>query len=168
MEKRISLKIDDYIDKMKQDIKVWIESNEKIDFKVKSEFLQFVYDYNSLNLEKEDFSKRKRVKSTVPQYLRCMAKRASGEQCTRKKKDESCYCGTHDKNRPHGVMDSSSINEPALTKTEVWMEEINGIMYYIDGLNNVYKTDEVLSNTTNPSVIAKYNVNNGVYSIVTT
>ncbi len=86
MEKRVTSKINEYQDQFKSDIKDWIEQNSTIDFSSKSELLKFIYDYNSLTLEKEDFSKRKRVKSIVPHYLRCNAKRANGEQCTRKKK----------------------------------------------------------------------------------
>lgn len=46
----------------------------------------FVYEYEKLKLTKEDFMKRKRVKNTVPIQQRCLAKRANGEQCTRKKR----------------------------------------------------------------------------------
>ena len=106
MEKRVLTKISEYQDRFKADIKSWLEENEDINFDSKSDLLKFIYDYNGLTLEKEDFSKRKRVKSFVPHYLRCNAKRANGEQCTRKKKDDSCYCGTHDKNRPHGVIEN--------------------------------------------------------------
>ena len=47
---------------------------------------KFVYEYEKLKLTKEDFMKRKRVKNMVPIQQRCLAKRANGEQCTRKKK----------------------------------------------------------------------------------
>ena len=40
----------------------------------------------------------------VPSSERCMAKRANGEQCTRRKKQDSCYCGTHTKGTPHGTV----------------------------------------------------------------
>ena len=166
MEKRVTSKINEYQDQFKSDIKVWIETNSTIDFTSKSELLQFIYDYNTLTLEKEDFSKRKRIKSFVPHYLRCNAKRASGEQCTRKKKDESSYCGTHDKNRPHGVIECGDCDEEKLTKMAVWPQEINGILYYIDNYNNIYKSEEIISNKINPNVIAKYKEENGVYTIL--
>ena len=166
MEKRISKKINSYLDEFKQDIKTHIEGNDDIDFKIKSDLLKYIYDYNSLTLEKDDFTKRKRVKSYVPHYLRCCAKRANGEQCTRKKKDESEFCGTHDKNRPHGVIDKDTTNEVKLKKLEVWLQEINGIHYYIDDYNNVYKTEDIISNTINPKIIAKYELTDKNYSIV--
>jgi hypothetical protein len=166
MEKRVTSKINEYQDQFKSDIKVWVEKNNSMDFSSKSDLLKFIYDYNALTLEKEDFSKRKRVKSFVPHYLRCNAKRANGEQCTRKKKDNSCYCGTHDKNRPHGVIECEMCDEEKLTKMAVWPEEINGILYYIDDFGNIYKSDEIISNKINPNVIAKYTFENGVYSII--
>ena len=50
---------------------------------------KFVYEYEKLKLTKEDFMKRKRVKNMVPIQQRCLAKRANGEQCTRKKKRDA-------------------------------------------------------------------------------
>ena len=166
MEKRVLTKISEYQDRFKADIKSWLEENEDINFDSKSDLLKFIYDYNGLTLEKEDFSKRKRVKSFVPHYLRCNAKRANGEQCTRKKKDDSCYCGTHDKNRPHGVIETDGLEEPKLTKLSVWSQEINGILYYIDNFNNIYKTEDIICNKINPDVIARYGLNDGNYTIL--
>ena len=167
MEKRVSAKINEYLDVFKQDIKSWMEENNDIDFKNKSDFLKFIYDYNNLTLDKDDFSKRKRIKSHVPHYLRCLAKRANGEQCTRKKKDDSCYCGTHDKNRPHGVVDKDNENDVKLKKMEVRLQDINGILYYLDKFNNIYKTDDIIENKVNPSNIAKYKINDeGNYIIL--
>ena len=96
MEKRICKKIDNHMDEFKGAIKTWVEDEEKIPHSVKSDFLKFIYDFNVLSLDKDDFMKRKRVKSVVPQYERCNAKRANGEQCTRKKHD-LCFCGTHER-----------------------------------------------------------------------
>ena len=166
MEKRVTLKINEYQDQFKSDIKLWVEDNNTIDFSSKSQLLKFIYDYSALSLEKEDFSKRKRVKSHVPFYLRCNAKRANGEQCTRKKKDDACYCGTHDKNRPHGVIDPNGVEESKFTKMAVWPQEINGILYYIDNYNNIYKSEEIISNKINPNIIAKYKLHDGIYTIL--
>ena len=54
--------------------------------------------------------------------------RANGEQCTRKK-DDNDYCGTHDKNRPHGVISDQIKTEEKLNKVEVFIQDINGILY---------------------------------------
>tara|TARA_A100001015_G_C15044284_1_gene742345 strand:+ start:7613 stop:8113 length:501 start_codon:yes stop_codon:yes gene_type:complete len=163
MEKRIASKVETYINSFKNDIKEHLETYPEIDNNNKVKLLQFIYDYQNLSLDKEDFTKRKRVKSVVPHYLKCMACRANGEQCTRKKKDDGDFCGTHDKNRPHGIINAIQSNEIKLKKMEVWIEEINGILYYIDKFNNIYKTEDIISNKVNPAIIAKYKFENGEY-----
>ena len=167
MEKRIEQKISMYINDFKNSIKLKLENDDNIDFNIKSDLLKYIFDYDNLNLEKEDFAKRKRVKSIVPQYMRCMAKRASGEQCTRKKKEGYNYCGTHDKNRPHGIVTDIIDNSTKKEKREIWIQEINGIIYYIDDINNIYKTTDILSNKESPNIIGKYNVDeNNKYYLV--
>tara|TARA_A100001015_G_scaffold242948_1_gene277735 strand:- start:163 stop:669 length:507 start_codon:yes stop_codon:yes gene_type:complete len=163
MEKRIDCKISTYMNNFKNDIKSKLEDFDEIENSRKSELLKFIFDYTNLTLEKEDFTKRKRVKSSVPQYNRCFAKRACGEQCTRKKKEGFDYCGTHDKNRPHGVISDISENISNKVKREVWIQEINGIMYYIDDNNNIYRTEDILSNVEDPNVFGKYKLQNGIY-----
>ena len=49
---------------------------------------------------------------------------------------------------------------------EVHIQEINGILYYIDKNNNVYKTEDILCNSKNPRIIAKYGVENGIYKFI--
>lgn len=157
MEKRVSSKIEEYFEEFRKNVKNKID-NINIENQQKNDILNFIYDYEKLSLKKDDFSKRKRIKSFVPHYLRCHAKRADCEQCTRKKKDDSSYCGTHFKNRPHGEIDKN-IDDIALKKREVWLQDINGIMYYIDKFNNVYKTEDILTNIINPKIIYKYKIN---------
>ena len=58
--------------------------------------------------------------------------------------------------------------EPATTniKVETWVQDIKGIMYHIDGAGNVYDPEDIVANTVNPNIIAKYVKNsNGEYSI---
>jgi len=170
MERRIIKKCDNYFLNFKNDINEWIKNNncEFLDSNQKSEFLQYIYDYNNINLGHEDFQKRKRVKNTVPYYEKCLAKRANGEQCTRRKKDNCNYCGTHSKGTPHGIVQFNNENQAVsnIDKIEVWVQEINGIHYYIDNKNNVYKTEDVVSNKKNPDIIAKYEKKScGVYII---
>lgn len=165
MEKRITNKVSQYIEIFKTDIKNKLEDDKELNYDFKSDFLKFIYDYESLNLNKEDFVKRRRIKSMVPSYMRCMAKRANGEQCTRKKRDGTCYCGTHEKSRPHGEIDNDK-EEVKYKKVEIWLQEINGILYYIDSNNNIYKTEDIISNQINPSIHAKYNIVDGNYVFV--
>lgn len=130
----------------------------------------FVYEYDKLKLTKEDFMKRKRVKNTVPIQQRCLAKRANGEQCTRKKKEGCDYCGTHTKGIPCNIMDVENDNtvKPKFNQKNVniWVQNIKGIEYFIDSSQNVYKHEDVINNSTNPRIIAKYSKNDsGAFSI---
>jgi len=121
-----------------------------------NELIQYIYDYDRLTFNKEDFQKRKRVKNFVPIYDRCGAKRANNEKCTRRKKDGYEYCGTHLKGIPHGIIDTQEETKNTTQKIEVQAQEIQGIVYYIDKNNNVYQTEDVISNKLNPKIIAKY------------
>lgn len=120
--------------------------------------LQQLYDHPILHLEKIDFQKRKRVKNIVPLYERCNACRATGEQCTRRKKAGLQFCGTHYKGTPHGVISSdvSTNNVSNIKKVNVWAQDIKGIIYYIDDDHNVYDTTAIMVGHENPSIIAKY------------
>jgi hypothetical protein len=164
MERRVNKRLDNYITTFKDDIRNKVTSlaiqNEGV-----NNLLQYIYDYDRLVLTKDDFMKRKRVKNAVPYCDRCGAKRANGEQCTRRKKDGDEYCGTHMKGTPHGVVDTQEDNKPTTQKVEVWAQDIQGIVYYIDKNMNVYQAEDIVSNKTNPKLIAKYVKNGDVYSI---
>jgi hypothetical protein len=101
----------------------------------------------------------------VPFFDRCCAKRASIEQCTRRRKDGSEYCGTHMKGTPHGIIDNQIECKPTTQKIEVWAQDIQGIIYYIDKSNNVYQAEDIVINKMNPKIIAKYIKNGEIYSI---
>jgi len=166
MEKRLNKKIDGYITTLKDDLRnkieqIWSGNDDK-----KNQLLVFIYDYEHPCLTKEDFQKRKRVKNFVPICDRCIAKRATNEQCTRRKKDSFEYCGTHLKGTPHGIVDNHDANNKITTqKIEVWAQDIQGIIYYIDKSHNVYQAEDIISNKQNPKVIAKYVKNGEQYSI---
>lgn len=167
MEKRLNKKIEIYISGFKEDVKqhanlLGLMCDEKT-----GQLLEYICDYNRLILVKEDFVKRKRVKNVVPHVNRCCAKRATEEQCTRRKKVGFEFCGTHVKCTPHGIYNESEENMTSQeTKTiEVWAQEIKGIIYYIDKNTNVYKAEDVVGNKVNPQIIAVYEFKDGVYSI---
>ena len=186
MEKHINQKLENYQLKFKTDIKEWltthsvsmVDNNNHSNF-LNSEFLQFIYDYSNMQINETDFKKRKRIKKVVPQFELCIAKRANGEQCTRRKKscekgedsvdkkgEANHFCGTHIKGIPHGIV-ANDIEMPKLnTKVEVWVKDIKGINYYIDANHNVYKPEDILTNKINPSVIAKWSKSSDdVYTI---
>lgn len=121
-----------------------------------ADLMKLVMGYEKFKLCSEDLMKRKRVKNIVPLFDRCVAKRANGEQCTRRKKEGEGYCGTHTKGRPHGSVNETSDNVITNKKVDVWIKEIKGIIYYIDGDNNVYDPEDILLNKINPKVIMKF------------
>jgi hypothetical protein len=165
MEKRLNKKVEIYITSFKDSIKDKITQMGLTDSEEMNQLLQYIYDYERLSFNKEDFQKRKRVKNFVPIFDRCCAKRASDEQCTRRKKDNSEYCGTHLKGTPHGIVDAQSNNTNTTQKIEVFAQDIQGIIYYIDKNNNVYQVEDIAVNKVNPKIIAKYVKNGDTYSI---
>ena len=171
MERRVNRKIEDYLIAFKNDVVKQLQevsgdlngepsSQVAVDSRVKcNAMISFVYNYEKLRLNKDDFMKRKRVKSVVPIYDRCCAKRASGEQCTRRKKGNDMYCGTHIKGTPNSVMEEPAGEAPTTknVKVDIWAQDIKGIIYYIDKAGNVYDTEDIMKIDKYPKrIIAKY------------
>jgi hypothetical protein len=166
MERRLNKKIEVYVSTFKDNIKEKISQLGFDNSEETTKLLQYVYDYDRLSFNKEDFMKRKRVKNFVPIFDRCCAKRATNEQCTRRKKEGSEYCGTHMKGTPHGIMETNGEENKVTTqKIEVWAQDIQGIIYYIDKFNNVYQAEDIVINKLNPKIIAKYVKNGEQYCI---
>ena len=171
MEKRLTKKVQIYVDTFKNDLEEWMNTNnycfcDKLNGTDKMvDFQTFVGNYREITFEKEDFLKRKRVKNAAPQCDRCIAKRANGSQCTRRKKDDGQFCGTHSKGTPHGIISFDEEQSVGLKKVEVWTEDFKGIHYYIDANNNVYDTTDIMENKTNPRVVAQWVEDNGKYTI---
>ena len=166
MERRINKRIENYISDFKEKVKekatdLGLSTDSKL-----NQIVQYIYDYERLSLTKEDFMKRKRVKNVVHLSDRCCAKRANGEQCTRRRKDTTTeFCGTHLKGTPHGVCDIEEDSKPQGQKIEVWLQDIQGIVYYIDKSFNVYQPEDIMGGKVNPKVIAKYVKVGEVFSI---
>ena len=165
MERRLNKKVETYITSFKDNIRekatqMGMTKNEQV-----NQLLQYIYDYDRLSFIKEDFQKRKRVKNFVPIFDRCCAKRASNEQCTRRKKEGCEYCGTHLKGTPHGIVDAQNEQKNTTQKIEVYAQDIQGIVYYIDKNKNVYQAEDIISNKVNPKIIAKYVKDGEIYSI---
>ena len=164
MEKRINKKVDTYITQFKNDIRTKISSMNIDNKQYLNDIMEFVYEYPRLQLDKDDLNKRQRIKNAIPCDSRCTAKRANNEQCTRRRKDGFLFCGTHAKGTPNGLingLDTGSITQ----QMEVFAQEICGIVYYIDTKNNVYRTEDVMSEKKNPEIIAKYDKNGDKYTI---
>lgn len=160
MEKRLAEKIDEYVGSLKNAFTQKI--NELgVSESEKKELCNYINTYEDFQVEKSDFQKRKRSQNTVPSFLRCLSKRSDGEQCSRRKKEGCEFCGTHSKGSPHG----NFVENVVMKKVEVWVQEICGILYYIDKEMNIYKTEDIINNKPNPAVIAKYEKNGEIYSI---
>lgn len=168
MEKRVNILIEEYTGNLKKSIRdkvCEVISDEEL----ASQLIEHVYGQKRLVLTSSDFLKRKRIKNAVPLCERCMAKRSDGDQCTRRKKSGSVYCGTHIKGIPHGSIENDSSGISIQTdKVEVWVQEIKGICYYLDSNNNVYQTEDIMGNKKNPKVFSKYIVVEGEYILVET
>tara|TARA_Y200000002_G_scaffold16458_3_gene12851 strand:- start:1493 stop:2008 length:516 start_codon:yes stop_codon:yes gene_type:complete len=165
MEKRINTKLEHYVQNFKKNICEKVNTIYKEASEDKAELLGFIYDYDRFCLSKEDFIKRKRIKNAIPTSNRCNAKRANGEQCTRRRKENCEYCGTHEKGRPHGLITVTENEENNVKKLEVFAQEIMGIVYYLDKHNNVYNTEDIMNELKNPKIIAKYQIKNDKYCI---
>ena len=149
MDKRMNMLLENYLIHFKNHIK---QKATELDFSEKSkvnDLLEYVYEYERLTFSKDDFVKRKRVQNTIPEDSRCIANKSCNERCTRRRKEGSEYCGTHHKN---------SITESKDTpkKLDVIAKEMEGIVYYVDDFQNVYRTEDILNEKENPQVVAKY------------
>jgi hypothetical protein len=151
--KRLNEKVRHMFSEFTDDLdKMMIESD--IHYDVRYKIKCYISNYQFGLFTQDDLLKRKRTKNLVVSSDRCCAKRSSGEQCTRRHKDDSKYCGTHSKGQPHGLIDEKEINNEQ--KKEVRAEEIKGIVYYVDDDGIVYDTEQVHQNIENPRVIGKY------------
>jgi hypothetical protein len=155
MEKIINKLIEEFTTQFKDDIKDKMTSLNIYEKEKVNELLLFIYDYNRLTLQKEDLIKTKRNKSDIPAHFRCTAKRVDGEQCTRRKNKDCEFCGTHIKSLPSGTIDEDENEKVSIQSMNVFAEDIQGIVYYIDRFLNVYNTADILEGKEDPKIIAK-------------
>lgn len=162
MEKRVNTKLETYIMTLKQDFK---QKMFELDFTEKdkvNDFIEYLNEYERITIEKEEFIRRNRVQNAIPNINRCNAKLQDGKQCTRQKRKDSEYCGTHYKNNPYG---SIKPNDSSNRTLNVFAVDIQGIIYYLDENNNVYRTEDILEEKMNPRIVAKATCENNVYHI---
>ena len=175
MEKRVAKKVDEYITNFKQEIKQLILHYNIHDAENGKLLLQSILDKPNISLTPEDFVKRQRAKNIVNIQDRCTAKRANGELCSRKKKKEQPFCGTHCKGIPYGCINdlselslnlchlSTSHNNTqnnSLKKINIYTIDINGIIYYIDDNRNTYSMEDIMNSKVNPQIIGYITENN--------
>ena len=165
MEKRLNKKTESYLTEFKDSIRnklseLGFTENEKT-----QDLMEYIYEYKRLSFDKEDVNKRQRIKNCIPNTNRCNAKIANGCQCTRQRKDNHIYCGTHEKGTPHGVIDEGSTGQ-LYTKHDVFVQEVNGIVQYLDKQGNVYNTEHIQQDRENPEIIGRYLVDsNGTHQL---
>jgi hypothetical protein len=168
MERRINAVITNYINKMKSDAMKYAQQLNITNNDGVQNILQFVSDYERLELKEEHFAKRQRIKHVVPPEKRCNGRRGEGSQCTRRKQDGGEYCGTHIKTSAlcelvsKDSATSATSTAPTSKTLEVWSEEIKGIMYYIDAHGTVYDAEDIVCNKPSPRVLGTYNKETGV------
>jgi hypothetical protein len=161
MEIKLNAKIQNFTNQFKQDCIT--KMNENLSSQM---MIQYILDYPTLTFDIQDLQKRKRVRNAVPICERCIANRINNTQCTRRRQQGYEFCGTHIKGQPYGVIqDKLETNAPVMKQVDIRNEEINGIHYYIDNNNNVYNTEDILSNKPNPTIITKYTTVNGRITI---
>ena len=166
MEKNINRRIEEYTTLLKDDLKDKIISLNIFEKDKVNELLLFMYDYDRLILQKEDLVGTKRIKIDIQMQFRCTAKRVNGEQCTRRKNKDCEFCGTHIKSIPSGTFIHEGENgKSSIRNMNVFAEEIQGIVYYIDEFQNVYNTIDILEGNENPKIIAKAEKKNNEYII---
>ena len=168
MKKTLNKKIDNFMLDFKNNIKKKIddlnlvrEVNEDVRREEMNKLLQFIYDYDKITIEKTDLSATNRKPPAVD--IRCCALTSTRQQCIRKKMEGSNFCKSHEEKRNYGVMEELLVNsERSLTeskkvsKKNIYTRSINGIIYYMDAENNVYKMEDIINNIVNPDIIGNY------------
>lgn len=163
MEKNIKARVSDHESEFKRNLQKWFEDNSaKIlgtdSVECTNDFIQYMMDFPGLELQSQDFQKRKRVKNSVPDYNRCIALKCNGERCSRKQKSsDTQFCGTHLKGAPHGTITDGETQNPK-KQVNLWLQEINGISRYIDDEHNIYSTEDVLGSLNPPKIIGQYEI----------
>ena len=134
MEKTVNDAIRQYIIDFKAEI---IQKRHELS---PEDFCAFVADKEPLRIS---------LGKPVPEN-RCTATRSNGKQCSRKRKDDQLFCGTHLKSSP--------------TTLEVQLENFDGIYYYVDKQGNAFRVEDV--NKENAEPFSKYVVEDGKFTLV--
>ena len=145
MESRVNKKITFYVNDLKDGIinqmKIMKDSTLDLNSQYDS-IISYIINYKLLNLQKEDFNKRKRNKNIVNDCEKCKAKRSNGEQCSRRRREGFDFCGTHCKGTPYGVVGESIVT----SKRKIVLDGVDkdGIITYIDNDGKEYPMEELL------------------------
>lgn len=148
METRVNKKITFYVNDLKDGVVNQINMIKDSTMDVETQYetlISYIMNYKVLNLQKEDFNKRKRNKNVVNECEKCKAKRSNGEQCSRRRRDGFEFCGTHCKGTPYGIIGVDDLSSSAVKiKYELVGEDIDGIITYRDKNNREYKIEHII------------------------
>ena len=121
---------------------------------------RFICNYTDLKIAeplklKKD-TKKPRKKNINLQ--KCWAKLESGCQCKRKQQTHTSYCKEHINNTSFGIItdnaDQTEINNNEKKSTmNLFIQNINGIHYFVDEKQNVYKSESILAQNSQPKII---------------
>lgn len=109
-------------------------------------------------------NKHRRAKKNVPTNEQCNASKIDGGRCTRRKKFDTQFCGTHLKCSTYTEFKYIDNINPIIDKI-VSAIDVKGIIYYIDNELNVYNTEDVINKLIDPKIIGKAIDDNGIYTI---
>jgi len=79
-------------------------------------------------------NKKKRKKTELQDFERCMARKQDGFQCSRRRKKQNEYCGKHINNRPYGRIDNKGDKDSIAVKNI----DIEDQQYLIDDNNIIF------------------------------
>ena len=173
--------IQDYITEFKANLQkkiLALDFKHSQDKQKAQELLEYIHEYPSCPpLQEQEVqqtpitntkttTKPKKTKTTLELKNRCVAKLSNGGQCSRQSLKDGTLCGSHVSIQPYGMISTSEIKDgKEIVSHEVFAVEIQGLVYYIDHLGNVFRTEDILLNAVNPAIIAKYVKNDSGYTI---
>jgi hypothetical protein len=97
-------------------------------------------------------TKNKTKKTQLSSSEICVARKADGQRCTRKRRDKLEYCGKHSSHLKYGRADDTKPTETDEKYVMTWHECIDGSDYLVDNQNVVYTY-----NLENPEIVGKKN-----------
>ena len=128
--------------------------NNIVNKRLETVFKDLCKTNNNLNYQKlvkqycKPTTKKKYKKNTVDKCLQCMAKKADGKQCTRRRKVKDVdgniitpaieYCGKHIKSIKYGRIDDDEKFKDTSRYIKTVRENIDGEYYLVDKQNRVY------------------------------
>ena len=95
----------------------------------------------------------KKKKRMIPLEERCVAKRANGGRCTRRRKFGK-FCGTHSNSNTNNIVDDKETGD--MKDIVISNVEIQGITYLADQQQYLYMPNDILKSSPHPRIIGRY------------